>query len=139
MAGEAVGYEFTQEENKTFARLVRNMWRSGAVVVVASLILLAYHFIDFFGVSIGASASPVVTYVDYAIWAVMALLGVVTGMLLIKATAAFSALITTEGNDVGHLMRGMSRLADIFGLLFWTAVVGALLLGVSFVLLLTYA
>ena len=138
MTAGAATYEFTQEQNQTFARLVSNMSRSGAVVVIASLILLAYHFIDFFGVSIGADASPAVVYIDYAIWGLMALLGVVAGVLLIKATAAFTRLIKTEGNDLDHLMVGMSRLADIFGLLFWTSLVGALLLALSFVLRLIY-
>lgn len=138
MSGVA-GYEFTQEQNQTFARLVKNMSRSGVVVIIASLILLAYHFIDFFGVSVGGAASPVVVYLDYGMWALMALLGVMTGMLLIRATAAFTSLIRTEGNDLGHLMFGMSRLADIFGLLFWTALAGSLLLALSFVLLLLYS
>ena len=139
MTAVTASYEFTQEQNQTFARLVSNMSRSGAVVVIASLILLAYHFIEFFGVSIGAQFSPTVEYLDYAIWGLMALLGVVAGVLLIKATAAFTRLIKTEGNDLDHLMFGMSRLADVFGLLFWTSLVGALLLALSFVLLLTYA
>lgn len=139
MSGSVAGYEFTQEQNQTFGRLVRNMSRAGVVVVIASVILLAYHFIDFFGVSMGAAASPLVVYVDYAVWGIMALLGVVSGVLLIRATAAFTALIKTEGNDLEHLMFGMSRLADIFGLLFFTALVGSLLLGLSFVLLLTYS
>jgi hypothetical protein len=139
MTAGAAGYEFTQEQNQTFTRLVRNMARSGAVVVVASLILLAYHFVDFFGVSVGASGSVAVVYLDYAIWGLMSLLGVITGVLLVKATTAFKALITTEGNDLAHLMFGVTRLADILGLIFWTGVVGSLLLALSFILLVLYS
>ncbi len=133
------GYEFSADENKTFERLVRNMSRSGLVVVIASFILLGYHFIDYFGVSLGKAASPVITYVDYGVWIVISLLGVTIGVLLIRATAAFRALIRTEGDDLAHLMHGIARLADILGLVFWAAAGASILLAVSFVLLLTYS
>lgn len=60
-------------------------------------------------------------------------------VLLIRATGAFSAVIHTEGNDVEHLMQGLSRLRGILGLLFLTATLGSLLLATSFVLLLVYS
>jgi hypothetical protein len=132
-------YEFTAEENKIFERLVRNMSRSGSVAVIASLVLLGYHFVDFFGVSLGKSGSPAILYVDYAAWFLISLIGVSTGILLIRATAAFSALIHTEGDDLGHLMQGMKRLGDILGLVFWAAAGASILLVISFVLLLTYS
>jgi hypothetical protein len=133
------GYEFTAAQNDIFQRLVRNMARSGIIVVVASLIFLAYHFIDYFGLSLGAAASPAVLYIDYAVWFLLAIIGVITGVLLVRATAAFTALIKTEGNDIDHLMFGMGRLADILGLVFWAATAGSVLLAISFVLLLTYS
>ena len=133
------GYEFSAEENKTFERLVRNMSRSGIVVIIASLILLGYHFIAYFGVSLGKAASPVITYLDYAVWILISLIGVVIGVLLLRATTAFAALIRTEGDDVAHLMQGMKRLADILGLVVWAAAGASILLAVSFFLLLTFS
>jgi hypothetical protein len=133
------GYEFSADENKIFERLVRNMARSGVVAVVASLVLLAYHFVDFFGVSLGKAGSPIIVYVDYAAWILISVLGVAAGVLLIRATAAFKALIHTEGDDLAHLMQGMKRLGDILGLIFWPAAGASLLLLLSFVLLLTYS
>jgi hypothetical protein len=133
------GYEFSAEENKIFERLVRNMSRSGAVAIVASLVLLGYHLVDFFGVSLGKTGSPAILYVDYAAWILISVIGASTGVLLIRATAAFSALIHTEGDDLAHLMQGMRRLGDILGLVFWAATVASTLLVVSFVLLLTYS
>jgi hypothetical protein len=135
------GYEFTKEESKTFERLVANMWRSGLVVVVASLILLGYHLIDYFGVSLGkeTASAVTVTYLDYAAWFLISAIGVIIGALLIRATRAFSALIHTEGDDLAHLMQGITRLADILGLAFWAACAASILLAVSFVLLLTYS
>ena len=135
----AEGYEFSAEENSIFERLVRNMSRSGLVVVVASLILLGYHFIDYFGVSLGKAAPPLITYLDYAVWILISLIGAVIGVLLLRATTAFKALIQTEGDDLAHLMHGMARLADILGLVFWAAAGASVLLAVSFVLLLTYS
>ena len=139
LRSSGAGYEFSAEENKTFERLVRNMSRSGLVVVIASLILLGYHFIEYFGVSLGKAASPVIIYVDYAVWILISLIGTVIGVLLIRATAAFKALIRTEGDDLAHLMHGMTRLADILGLVFWAAAGASMLLTVSFVLLLTFS
>lgn len=133
------GYEFSAEENKTFERLTRNMSRSGIVVIIASLILLGYHFIAYFGVSLGKAASPVIMYLDYAVWILISLIGVVIGVLLIRATVAFAALVHTEGNDLDHLMHGMTRLAHILGLVFWAAGGASLLLAFSFFLLLTFS
>ena len=133
------GYEFSAEENETFARLVRNMARSGLVVVIASLILLGYHVVAYFGVSLGKAAAPMITSLDYAVWTLISLIGVVIGVLLIRATAVFAALIRTEGDDLAHLMQGMKRLADILGLVFWAASGASILLAVSFFILLTYS
>ena len=133
------GYEFSSEENKIFERLVSNLSRSGLVVVIASLILLAYHLIAYFGVSLGKNGSSWITYVDYVVWGLISMLGVVIGALLIRATAAFAALIHTEGDDLAHLMQGITRLADILHLVFFAAVGASILLAISFTLLLTYS
>lgn len=133
------GYEFSADENKTFERLVRNLSLSGIVVVIASVILLAYHLIAYFGVSLGKDGSSWITYVDYGVWGFMSLLGVVTGALLIRATTAFAALIRTEGDDLAHLMQGIRRLADILHLVFYAAIGASILLAISFTLLLTYS
>lgn len=135
----SAGYEFSGEENKTFESLVRNLTRSGLVVIAASVVLLAYHFIDYFGLSLGKAASPAIVYVDYSVWFLISLLGVIIGVLLIRATVAFKALIRTEGDDLAHLMHGMSRLANVLGLIFWAASGASALLIFSFILLLTYS
>ena len=133
------GYEFTAEQNATFMGLVRNLARSGVVAVVASAILLGYNTVQHFGLSLGRAPSPAVYYLDLALWCLISVMGAVVGVLLVKATAAFKALIKTEGNDLEHLMSGMARLRDILGLVFWVATVASLLLTVSLVLLLTYS
>lgn len=133
------GYEFTAQQNETFKGLVRNMARSGIVVAAASAILIAYHLVDLFGISLGRDPSPVVYYLDLALWFLIAIMGVVVGVLLLRGTAAFSALIRTEGNDIDHLMSGIARLRGILGLIFAAAVVASLLLAISLGLLLAYA
>ena len=133
------GYEFTKEQNATFMGLVRNLARSGVVAVVASAILLGYNAVSHFGISLGRPASPAVYYFDLALWFLISTMGVVVGVLLVKATTGFRALIKTEGNDVEHLMIGMAQLRYILGLIFWVATAASLLLTVSLVLLLTYS
>jgi hypothetical protein len=132
-------YEFTAEENETFKGLVRNMKRCGVMVAIASLILFAYHMVDHFGVSLGATPSAAVYYVDLTLWCLLSAVGLVVAVLLVRATGAFTAVIHTEGNDVEHLMRGLSGLRNILGMLFSAATCGSLLLAVSFTLLLVYS
>jgi len=132
-------YEFTAEENETFKGLVRNMKRSGIMIAIASLILFAYHMIDHFGVSLGATPSAAVYYVDLTLWCLLSAVGLVVAVLLVRATGAFTAVIHTEGNDVAHLMRGLTGLRNILGMLFSAATCGSLLLPVSFTLLLVYS
>jgi hypothetical protein len=132
-------YEFSAAENTVFQRLVRNLSRSGLVVAIASVILLAYHFVAYFGVSLGKEGAAWISYVDYAVWGLISLLGVIIGVLLIRATAGFAALIRTEGDDLAHLMQGITRLADILHVVFLTAVGASSLLAISFVLLLVYS
>ena len=139
MTTSIAGYEFTTEHNTTFRGLVRNLARSGVVVLVASAILLGYNTVQHFGLSLGRAPSSAVYYLDLALWCLISMMGVVVGVLLVKATTAFKALIKTEGNDLEHLMSGMARLRDILGLVFWVASVASLLLTVSLVLLLTYS
>ncbi|MSP61950.1 MAG: hypothetical protein EXR72_16785 [Myxococcales bacterium] len=135
----SAGYEFTAEQNETFKGLVRNMARSGVVVVVASVILLGYNAIEHFGISLGGTPSPAVYSLDLVLWCLISAMGGVVGVLLVRATAGFSAVIKTEGNDLEHLMSSMARLRDILGLIFWAATAASLLLAVSFILRLTYA
>jgi hypothetical protein len=132
-------YEFTAEQNETFKGLVRNMKRSGVMVAIASLILLAYHMVDHFGISLGATPSVAVYYVDLALWCTLSVVGFVVAVLLVRATGAFTAVIQTEGNDVEHLMRGLASLRSILGMLFAAATCGSILLAVSFTLLLVYS
>jgi uncharacterized membrane protein len=132
-------YEFTAEQNETFKGLVRNMKRSGIVVAVASLILLAYQMVEHFGISLGGKPNEAVYHLDFTIWCLLSGVGVVMAVLLVRATSAFTAVIHTEGDDVEHLMQGLTRLRDILRLLFWAATAGSLLLAASFTLLLVYS
>lgn len=132
------GYEFSGEQNETFKGLVSGMRRSGIVVAIASLILLAYQIVEYFGLGLGAVPPEAIGYLDLAVWCLLAIVGVVVAVLLVKATAAFSAVIHTEGNDVEHLMQGLARSRDILKLIFVAATVGSVLLAVSFTLLLIY-
>jgi hypothetical protein len=135
----AATYEFTAEQNETFKGLVSNMKRSAIMVATASVILFAYHMVDHFGLSLGRTPTVAVYYVDLAVWCLLSAVGVGVAILLLRATGAFTAVIHTEGNDVEHLMQGLTRLRNILQILFRTATVGSLLLATSFALLLLYS
>lgn len=132
-------YEFTAEQNETFRGLVRNMKRAGIMVAIASVILFAYHMVDHFGISLGGTPSDAVYYVDLTLWCLLSVVGVVVAFLLLRATGAFTAVISTEGNDVEHLMQGLMRLRDILRMLFSAATAASLLLAASFALLVVYS
>ncbi|MBA3459544.1 MAG: hypothetical protein H0T46_06260 [Deltaproteobacteria bacterium] len=131
-------YEFTAGQNETFKGLVSGMRRSGGVVALASLILLAYQIVEYFGLGLGAVPPAAIGYLDLTVWCLLSVVGVIVAVLLVKATGAFTAVIQTEGNDVEHLMEGLVRLRSILNLIFVAAAVGSALLGVSFALLLIY-
>ncbi len=133
------GYEFTAEQNETLKGLVSNMKRSSVVVALASLILLAYHFIGHFGVTLGAAPPPSIYWIDLAMWILISGIGVAIAILLVRATVAFTAVIHTEGNDVEHLMQGLSGLRRILGLTVGAGMLVSLLLAVSLALLLLYS
>lgn len=135
----AAGYEFTAEQNEIFKGLVRNMMRSGIVIAMASLILFAYHMVDHFGISLGGTPSSAIYYVDLTLWCLISVVGVIVAGLLVRATAAFTAVIHTQGNDVDHLMQGLARLRGVLQLVFSAATVGSTLLAASFGLLLVYS
>ena len=75
----------------------------------------------------------------YSMTVALMAIGVVIGVLLIRATRAFASLIHTEGDDLAHLVQGITRLAEILNLVFWAAVGASILLAVSFTLLLIYS
>jgi hypothetical protein len=133
------GYEFTAAQNEIFRGLVRNMKKSGAVVAIASLILLAHTLVEHFEISLGGKPSEAVYYIDVTAWCLMAAVGVGIAFLVIRATGAFTAVIHTEGNDVEHLMQGLAKLRDILNLLFWAAALGSILVATSFVLLIGFS
>lgn len=135
----AAGYEFTEHENETFRGLVTGMKRAGIAVAAGSVILLAYQLAQHFNLAISKSGESIgaLYYLDVGIWCMLSLVGLLVAVLLIKATAGFHAVIHTQGDDIKHLMGGLEKLRSIVNLIFWTAVVGSSLLGISFVLLIT--
>lgn len=134
-------YEFSEAENGTFRGLVQAMSRAGVMVVVSSVILLAYNLVQWLGISLGSGAEPPrwVHNVDYLLWFIMSAIGVVVGLLLVRATAGFVALINTQGDDINHLMKSIAKLTRILKIVFAAGLAGAGLLVVSLVLLVMYS
>ena len=133
----AAGYEFSEQENETFKGLVTGMKRAGGAIAVGSLILLAYQLAQHFKVAASGASSPALYYLDFTIWCLLSGVGILVAVLLVKATTGFHAVIHTQGDDIKHLMDGLERLSAIVNLIFWTALVGSGMLGVSFALLLS--
>jgi hypothetical protein len=134
-------YEFSETENTTFQGLVSGMKRSGSIVILAALILAGYNMIQWLEISLGSGGVPPkwVHNVDYALWILMSVIGIAIGFLLIKATTGFIALINTQGDDINHLMQSVTKLSGILKIVFVAALVGAIMLSLSLVLLVMYS
>ena len=131
-----VDYEFTASQNKIFEGLVHNMKRAAIVVAIASLILLAYHVIGHFGITLGAASSEAIYWIDLTVWMLISVIGIAVAFVLVRATRAFSAVIHTDGDDVKHLIAGLSGLTRVLAMIFWAGSLVSLMLAVSLVLLL---
>jgi len=130
-------YEFTEAQNATFKKLVANMRRAGITVVVGAILFLVFHAADYFGLSIAASpVSHILVTINYGLWGLMGIIGCLIGILVLRATGGFTRVVTTEGNDIEHLLEGIRQFATILGVVFWAALVVVLLLGLSLAFLL---
>lgn len=133
-----MSYEFSESENQTFQGLVSGMKRSGMTLVFASLIFLGYNVVERLGINFGSGEGPpkIIGQLDFGLWCALSLVGVIVAVLLIQATSGFVAVINTQGDDIKHLMNAMVRLQGILKLIFLAALVGSIMLTVSFALLL---
>jgi hypothetical protein len=129
-------YEFSTEQNAIIQKLVSAMIRSGAALVAMGLVFAAYQVLHYYEPELAADDASLATQlhlVDYALWVLLGLNGVVLGALVFRATRGFALVVRTEGQDVEHLLSALGSLRAIFNLAFWV------LLGSTIVLVLSSA
>ena len=102
-----MSYEFTDDENRVFSRLVATA-RVAAVLnfVVAGVVVAGVRWFDF--------STPFRYTVDGAVIIGACLLNVVFGIWKLKAAAQFRLIVTTRGSDIALLLAGFRELAKIY-------------------------
>lgn len=123
-----MSYEFNAAENRVIRATGRRTKLWGTMTLGGGLLAILVILAALSGGSFGP-----------AIWVVallLALIPIFVGRNFIQAGNSLSAVVTTEGNDIDHLMASMSGLARAFTMLsaataLWVALV---LMGVALAL-----
>ncbi len=102
------GYEFTDEENE----IIR---ATGSRVKIWGIFtLLAGILWAFGGIGVAISGSGAVTVISGLLYGLLALIPIFIGLNFRQAGTAFGFVVTTEGNDISHLMVAVSSLGKAF-------------------------
>ena len=102
------GYEFTDEENK----IIRATGRR--VKVWGMFTLLAGALWAVGGVGVAMSGAGSFTLLVGLLYGLLALIPIFIGLNFRQAGTAFGFVVTTEGNDISHLMVAVSSLGKAF-------------------------
>jgi hypothetical protein len=115
-------YEFSTEQNRILERLSRRM---KAVAV----------FLFVFGGLIGIQALQLtVAGESFLFSAGIAAVYVLMGIWTFKAGKSYEKVVTTEGNDIDHLMDATGSLLSLFNFQFWLFLIAILLVGLGILL-----
>jgi len=104
-----VSYEFNAEENRVIRRTGRRTRLWGIMTLGGGIL----------GLLVVLAALSGGTF-DPVVWVVLILIGLIPiliGRNFIQAGNSLSSVVTTEGNDIDHLMASMSGLARAFTML----------------------
>ena len=102
------GYEFTDEEN----RIIRATGRR--VKVWGIFTLLGGVLWALGGIGVAMSGAGSVTLIAGLLYGLLALIPIFIGLNFSQAGTAFGFVVTTEGNDISHLMVAVSSLGKAF-------------------------
>jgi hypothetical protein len=105
-------YEFSEEQNKTFAGVSEGFHLLGLVLIL-QMIRVGLRFVA--GVSyLVTGGGPQVTggqVLEYAGWLVFL---VPLAVWMYRARFSFQAVVETKGSDIDHLMTGLRAMHDSF-------------------------
>ena len=102
------GYEFSEEENEIIRATGKHVKIWGIFTLVGgALWALA-------GVGVAISGSGAVTLISGLVYLLLALIPIFIGLNFRQAGTALGFVVTTEGNDISHLMVAVSSLGKAF-------------------------
>ncbi len=124
-------YELGPQENLVIGTLATRMKRVGVIQIIASCLQFAGYTSGFLLLEHKHGALQLGTQLP------VALAFLVGGFLIYSAASAFRAIVTTQGNDIGLLMKAFDKLAGVMTLLIVAFGVATALWLVGFVLRVT--
>ncbi|MEW6279069.1 MAG: hypothetical protein AB1758_10625 [Candidatus Eremiobacterota bacterium] len=113
MADDATpNYEFTEQENKIFTDLTRNMRVLAYSMFLGGALYVIYGC--FLTIQLSAITTGLPILAPAIISVLAAFLAMFLGLFLNKSAADFVQIVCTQGSDISHLMRGISDLKRFF-------------------------
>lgn len=101
------GYEFTESQNAVLGRLAKRMFWAGLIqIVFGALQLVGNCSVESGGGKFSVSATSGPFYIVL----------IIVGAMLVSASRSFKRVVTTQGNDIEHLLdafRSLSRAAMV--------------------------
>ena len=101
-----MSYEFSESENQVFSSLSKAMKFVGIFQIVMGALQGLLAILAIAGTNLGGAASA----------AIQAGLLVTFGLLTVRAAEPVMMIVTTQGDDIGHLMSAMRQLDKLYNL-----------------------
>jgi O-antigen ligase len=119
--GAPGGYEFTPEQNQTISRLTSAMSFVGILFLILGCLAMFGGVAEL--VLVGSGGNSIITGIVYA----------VLGGYTKQAASSFDTIVSTQGNDIPHLMNALDQLRRLYGVLRVLIIVALVLLALVFV------
>ncbi len=120
-----MAYEFTADQNEVIRK-------TGSRTKIWGILTLAVGGLTALMGLVAALSGEAVGLIGGVIYGLLALIPIFVGLNFMKAGNALGAVVTTEGNDIDHLMESMEGLGKAFLIQLVAAVVwgGLVILGI---------
>jgi hypothetical protein len=115
-------YEFTEQQNSLFLKLVNSMRAFGIISVIIGGILV------YSGISLGLDGASNIVAVSRAGQGIAASL---VGIVWWTSSSGFQSITSSEGNDIRHLMDGIKTLSTGFLFIMCFAILRVALQGMT--------
>lgn len=107
-------YEFTEEENRLFTALTRNMRILAYSLFMGGALYVIYGCFLALQLAQTTGGLPVLFPVILSVAAAFVIMFM--GLYLNKASADFVQIVCTEGSDISHLMHGLTQMKQLFAI-----------------------
>lgn len=141
---DQAGYEFTAEQNETIRKLAGRMKFVGVYSIVVGILVVLFSILALIGAlylmtQLPSEAGPglkVQLIVGVLMYFAVAAIQLLTGIWTSAAATQFKLIVTTVGQDIGHLMTALGSLRKLYSLQVTLLIVGLILVAIFLIILL---